>query len=148
MAIYVVTVTSGREDIVAEILAEEAKRKKLGIYSVTILPNVRGFIFVEAENQLEVSKAIFELRYAKKVLPEEVDIKEILQYMEEKVKPEEINEGDVVEILIGPLKGSKAKVLKVNQKKGEAMLELINVPVPINITVPINNIRKTAKEEG
>ncbi|RDD52710.1 transcription elongation factor Spt5 [Nanoarchaeota archaeon NZ13-N] len=148
MAIYVVTVTSGREDIVAEILAEEAKRKKLGIYSVTVLPNVRGFIFVEAENQLEVSKAIFELRYAKKVLPEEVDIKEILQYMEEKVKPEEINEGDVVEILIGPLKGSKAKVLKVNQKKGEAMLELINVPVPINITVPINNIRKTAKEEG
>jgi len=148
MAIYVVTVTSGREDIVAEILAEEAKRKKLGIYSVTVLPNVRGFIFVEAENQLEVSKAIFELRYAKKVLPEEVDIKEILQYMEEKVKPEEINEGDVVEILIGPLKGSKAKVLKVNQKKEEVMLELINVPVPINITVPINNVRKTAKEEG
>jgi len=148
MAIYVVMVTSGREDIVAEIIAEEAKRKKLAIYSITALPNVKGFLFVEAENQLEVMKAIHELRYAKRVLPQEVDIKEILQHIEEGIKPEEIKEGDIVEILIGPLKGSKARVIKVNPKKEEALIELIGVPVPLNITVPLNNIRKTAKEEG
>ncbi|MEM0379517.1 MAG: transcription elongation factor Spt5 [Nanopusillaceae archaeon] len=146
MAIYVVTVTSGREDIVAEIIAEEAKRKNLAIYSIIHLPNIKGFLFVEAENQLEVAKAIHELRYAKKVLPEEVKIEEILRFFEEK---EEIilNIGDVVEIIAGPLKGTKARVLKVDDKKKEVLLELLDVPVPINVDIPINNVRLLYKKE-
>ncbi|MEM4571486.1 MAG: transcription elongation factor Spt5 [Nanopusillaceae archaeon] len=146
MAIYVVTVTSGREDIVAEIIAEEAKRKNLAIYSIVHFSNMKGFLFVEAENQLEVAKAIHELRYAKKVLPEEVKVEEILRFFEEK---EEIvlNIGDIVEIIAGPLKGTKAKVLKVDNKKKEVLLELLDVPVPINVDIPINNVKLLYKKE-
>lgn len=143
MPIYAVSVTYGKEELVAEMLAYEAKRGKYEIYSVMAIPQLKGFIFVEAENSLDVQRAILGIKHAKKVLPEEVNIEELLKYFEE--EKVELKVGDIVEIIIGALKGSKGKVIKVDDKKNEVTIELLDVPVPLNVTLPINNVKVIEK---
>lgn len=145
MGIYAVKVTNGKEELVAEILAEEAKKGKYEIYSIMAIPQLKGFIFVEAENPLEVQRAILGIKHARRILPEEVQVDELLKYFEE--EKVEVNVGDIVEIIMGALKGNKGKVVKYNDKKQEVTIELIDVPVPLNVTLPINSIKVIEKSK-
>lgn len=144
MPIYALIVTGGREDLVADLIEKIAKRENLAIYSITQIPGLSGYLFVEAENSLEVQRAIIGIRNAKKVLPQEVNVEDILKYF----KKEEVvvKEGDIIQILVGALKDAKAKVIKVDDKKKEVTVELLDVPIPLNITLPISNV-KVLKEE-
>lgn len=146
MPFYAVVVKSGKEDLIAEILYHESKRRNYEIYSVVAIPGLKGFIFVEAKNSLEVQRAVLGIASVKKVLPEEVDIKEIEKYFEEEVKVEDIKQGYIVEILMGALKGARGRVVKIDEKKKELTVELIDVPVPVNITLPINGVKVIEKK--
>ena len=47
----------------------------------------------------------------------------------------ELNDGDIVEVIGGPFKGEKGKVKRYDETKGEVTIELIEVTVPIPVTV-------------
>ena len=145
MPFYAVRVTSGKEEIVAELLATEVNKQMLEVYSVSVLPGLKGYIIVEAKDSLEVQRAIFGLRYAKSVIPEELNIDDILKHFEETKKLEEFGRGDIVEILIGAFKGTRAKIIKIDSKKGELTVELLDTPVPLNITIPITGVKLIKK---
>ena len=63
-----------------------------------------------------------------------------------------IEKGDIVEIIAEPFKKEKAKVIRIDKTKEEAVVELLGAMVPIPITVKIDNIkvirREEEKEEG
>ncbi|MGC9079676.1 MAG: transcription elongation factor Spt5 [Nanopusillaceae archaeon] len=145
MPIYVVVVTSGKEELVADILGAEAKRKNLEIYSIMQIPGVKGYIFVEAVNSLEVQRAIIGIRYAKRVLPQEVSIEELSKYFEE--EKVELSLGDIVEVLSGAFKGTRGKILNIDDKRKEATIELIDVPVPLQLNIPLNNLKLIEKSK-
>ncbi len=121
MPIYAVVVTSGKEELVADIIANEAKKRKLEIYSIVQIPGVKGYIFIEALNSLEVQRAIIGIRHARKVMPQEVNIEELTKYFEE--EKVELNIGD------------------------EATIELIDVPVPLQLNIPVNNLKLIEKSK-
>ena len=52
----------------------------------------------------------------------------------EKEQKEEINVGDIVEIISGPFKGEKAKVTAVNHEKGVYTV----LPIEVAIAIPVN----------
>ena len=145
MPIYTVVVTSGKEELVADIIASEAKRKNLEIYSILQIPGVKGYIFIEAANSLEVQRAIIGIRHAKRVMPQEVNIEDLLKYFEE--EKVEFNIGDIVEVLAGAFKGTKGKIINIDNKKNEATIELIDVPVPLQLNIPINNLKLIEKSK-
>ena len=60
-----------------------------------------------------------------------------------------IEKGDIVEFTSGPLKGYEAKVLKVDEAKGNMIVERLDVVVPIALTVKMNIAKmvKKAKSE-
>jgi len=145
MPFYAVRVISGKEEIAAELLAAEANKQMLEIYSVIVLPGLKGYIIVEAKNPLEVQRAIFGLRYVRSVIQEEVNPEEIFKHLEEVKKVEEFNRGDIVEILMGAFKGTRAKVIKVDTKKEELTVELLDTPVPLNITIPVTGVKLIKK---
>ncbi len=146
MALYVVRTTAGREELLAELIAEEAKRQKLEIYSIAQIPGVKGYILIEAANQLEVQRAIHGMAHAKTVLPQEVDVEEILKYLEEE-KVIEFYRGDIVEILIGAFKGTRARVIKFDPKKEEVTVELLDTPLPLDIEVPATGVKLIKREK-
>jgi len=52
-----------------------------------------------------------------------------------------VNERDIVEIIAGPFKGDRAKVVRLVSGKDEVVIEPLNVAVPIPITLNLDDIR-------
>lgn len=147
MPFYAVRVTGGKEDIVAELIMHEAKKQKLEIYSIMVMPGIKGYIIIEAQNSLEAQRAIYGVKHTKSVIPQDINVDELLKYFEEEKPSEEFSIGDLVEILIGAFKGTRAKILKIDDKKKELTVELLDTPVSITITVPVSGARLIKKSE-
>ncbi|MBI5047261.1 transcription elongation factor Spt5, partial [Candidatus Micrarchaeota archaeon] len=52
-----------------------------------------------------------------------------------------IEPGDLVEMTSGPFKGERAKVIKLDDAKDEITVELMEVAVPIPVTVKIKTVK-------
>ena len=66
------------------------------------------------------------------------------------LKPEpiisSIQKGSIVELISGPFKGERAKVVRIDESREEVVLELIEAAVPIPVTVKADQIRIIQKE--
>lgn len=170
--IFALKVTQGQERIVAEMLYNEAKKlsstgDQKGIYSVVYVTTQRGYIFIEAEENNyraieEIAKGIPKtgqlvgrknttLRVTKtkkvdKTPPKPVLIEELENIMFPKKIVAFLNMGDFVEVVNGPFKGEKAKVVKINKEKNDVTIELTESVVPIPITVKGTDLRVINKE--
>ena len=59
-----------------------------------------------------------------------------------------IEKGDIVEMISEPFKKEKAKVIRIDKTKGEAVVSLLGAAVPIPVTVKLDNVRVIRREEG
>lgn len=132
--IYVVKTIIGRENVVIESMAAKAKVQGLDIKSFVHPEEIRGYVFVEGELK-NIQEIIREIPHARGILNKPVPVSEIKRFLEPKKREIEINEGDIVEVIGGPFKGEKGRVSRFDKDKGEVTIELIEVTVPIPITV-------------
>lgn len=134
--IYTVRVTSGQEKILAQMLEKKARAEKLDVYSIAYIENIKGYLFVEVPDKNVLAKLTQKLRHVKGFLKTPVKIEEIQKLLVLTKQPTMIIEvGDVVEMSSGPFKGERAKVVKVDEPHDEVTVELVEVAVPIPITV-------------
>lgn len=134
--IYTIRVTSGQEKIIAEILNKKSRAEKLDIYSIVNAENVKGYLFVEAVDENSVVKLIQKVKHVKGFLRTPITIEEIEKLIKTSQKPSlSMEVGDIVEMTSGPFKGERAKVTKIDEAKDEITVELIEVAVPIPVTV-------------
>ncbi len=134
--IFTIRVTTGQEKIVSGILAKKAKKENLEIYSVMNVETVRGYLFIEGKDENSVVKLIQRVRHVKGLLKRAIELEELKKLVDtSEEEKSEINNGDIIEMISGPFKGEKAKVIKVDQQKEEITVELIEVAVPIPVTV-------------
>ena len=146
--IYTIRVTSGQEKITATMLSKKARAEKIGIYSIVYIENVKGYLFVEAAEENAIVKLIQRVKHVKGFLRKPVELKEI----EELVKASKkavlaLEPGDLIEMVSGPFKGERAKVTKIDEAKDEVTVELIEVAVPIPVTVKTKMIKLFQKAE-
>lgn len=145
--IFVVKVTTNKEDQAAELIAEKAKKKQLSVYSVIRPHGLRGYILLEALDRETAEEAVFNLPYVKNIIAKTVsyeDIKNLLEYTPATMK---IEKGDIVEIIAEPFKKEKAKVARVDKAKEEVVVELLGAAVPIPVTVKLDNVRVIRREK-
>ncbi|MFH0737312.1 MAG: transcription elongation factor Spt5 [Candidatus Micrarchaeota archaeon] len=134
--IHTIRVTSGQEKIIAEILMKKARAEKLDVYSIVHVENVKGYLFVESNDENTLVKLIQKVKHVKGFLKKNVTVAEIENLVKaEKKAALVIEQGDVVEMSSGPFKGERAKVLKIDETKDEITVELVEVAVPIPVTV-------------
>jgi transcriptional antiterminator NusG len=149
--IHTIRVTSGQEKIIAEILMRKAKAEKLDIYSIVHAENVKGYLFVETPDENTLVKLIQKVKHVKGFLRKPVTIDEVKNLLKAEVQPALIIEpGDTVEMSSGPFKGERAKVLKIDEAKDEITVELVEVAVPIPVTVKTKMVKlfqKAGQEE-
>jgi len=144
--IYALRTTANREDQVMDFVVSNAKRKKLEVYAVIRPHGMRGYIFLEAGSRSDAEQAAFNVPYARGVLPNIIDYKEI-EHMLEQVKHEvNIQKNDIVEIISGPFKRENAKVTRIDKQKEEVVLELLESAVPIPITVKMDSVKVIRRE--
>jgi len=145
--IFVVKVTTNKEDRVVEMVADKVNSKNLPVYSLARPKGVRGYIILEAGERDVAEEAVFNLPYVKGILSKTVSYEEIKSMIEPKVAEVNIEKNDIAEILVEPFKKEKAKVIRVDKQKGEAVVTLLHATIPIPVTVKIDNLRVLRREE-
>jgi transcriptional antiterminator NusG len=144
--IYAVKTIIGRENVVLESMFGKAKVGGLFIKALVHPEELRGYIFIEGELK-DIENIIKEIPHARGVLRAPVRISDIKRFMESKKIEIKVNEGDIVEVIGGPFKGEKGKVTRFDEIKGEVTIELIEVTVPIPVTVNAGLVKLIKKGE-
>lgn len=144
--IYAVKTIIGRENVVLEAVSGKAKVGGLFIKALVHPEELRGYVFVEGELK-DIENAIREIPHARGVLKAPVSMSDIKRFMEPKKIEIKVNEGDIVEVIGGPFKGEKGKVTRFDDVKGEVTIELIEVTVPIPVTVNAGLVKLIKKGE-
>ncbi|AIF68880.1 transcription antitermination protein NusG [Palaeococcus pacificus DY20341] len=146
--IFAVRVTVGQEENVASLIYSKAKTYNIPVFAILAPSKVKGYIFIEAESKSAVDEAIKGIRHAKGTLPGEVSFGEIEHFLEERPSVSGFEPGDIVELIAGPFKGEKAKVVRVDEAKDEIVVELIGAIVPIPVTVKGEYVRLISKRSN
>lgn len=145
---YVVRTAPNREAKFMETLyAQVSKKENHGIYAFFRPETVKGYVFVEAASLTKVVDAIRTVPNNKGVIKTPLEFSEFEKYFEKDGEQVIVNERDIVEIIAGPFKGDKAKVVRLVSGKDEVIIEPLNVAVPIPITLNLDDIRVIESKE-
>lgn len=145
--IFVLKVTTNKEDQVVDMIAERVHKHRLNIFSIARPHGLRGYILIEAAVREDAEAAAYNLPYVKGLISKTVSYADIKNLLEPVIAAVKIEKGDFVEIIAEPFKKEKAKVIRVDKAKEEVVVELLEAAVPIPITVKIDNIRVIRREK-
>jgi len=144
--IFIIKVTTNKEERALDMIAERVQKKELNVYSVSRPAGLRGYIILEAEDRDSAEEAVFNLPYVKGIIPKTISYQEIEAMVQPSVETISIEEGDIVEILSEPFKREKAKVLRIDKQKEEVVVSLLGAVVPLPVTIKLDNVKVIRRE--
>ncbi|MDD5699708.1 MAG: transcription elongation factor Spt5 [Candidatus Nanoarchaeia archaeon] len=145
--IFVIKVTTNKEESAVDLITDRIEKKSLNVYSVIRAHGLRGYILLEAEDRESAEEAVFNLPYVKGIIGKTLTYEEIKNMVETSTAPISIKEGDIVEIISEPFKKEKAKVLRVDEQKGDVVVSLLGALVQLPVTIKIDNVRAVRRED-
>ena len=145
--IFIVKVTTNKEERVLDMISDRARKKSLNVFSVLRPHGLRGYILLEAEDRESAEEAAFDLPYVKGIIGKTINYEEIKNMIEPSAATISIKEGDIVEMIAEPFKKEKAKVLRINKQKDEVVVSLLGAVVPLPVTVRLDNVKVIRREE-
>ena len=102
---------------------------------------VKGYVFAEVMHPDRVSFIAKGIKGFKGVVAGSIDIEEIAHYLVPKPAVSGLELGAFVELIDGPFKGEKAKIMSIDSNKEEVTVQLVESMVPIPVTVKAEAIR-------
>ena len=145
--IFIVKVTTNKEDKVCGMISEKAIKKNVAIYSIIKPHGLKGYIILEAADKDSAEEAAFNLPYVRGIIKKMVSYDEVKNMLEPRVEDYNIEDGDIVEMIGQSFKGEKAKVTRVDKAKGEIVVSLLGASVPIPVTVKIDSVKVIGREK-
>lgn len=138
--IYTIKTVVGRENIVADSIATKVKIEQLNISSLVHPEEIRGYLFIEGDIE-DIEKIVKMVPHVRGLIKKPVDIKDIRRFLQPRKVEVDIAEKDLVEVIGGPFKGEKGKVTRYDKVKREVTIELIDVAVPIPVTISVEFVK-------
>ncbi len=145
--IFIIKVTTNKEERAVDIIADRAEKKKINVYSVSRPHGLRGYVLLEAEDRESAEEAVFNLPYVKGIVGKTIEYAEIKNMVEPSATTVSIKEGDIVEMISEPFKKEKAKVLRIDKQKEEVVVSLLGAVVPLPVTVKIDNVKVVRRDK-
>ncbi len=142
MEIYALRTTIGQERAAARLIAKRAEDK--GTVSSVLVPDaLTGYIFLEAESLESVEDIVANLPAVRKrpVKERTIDIDELSDILVPRPAVEGIKVGYIVEVTMGPFRGARAKITKVDSNKEEVTVELLDSDIPIPVKLHGDYVR-------
>ncbi len=150
--IVAVKTTVGNEIPVSRDLAKKSEKDKEEraqtyssatneILAIMAPKDVKGYIFVETMHPDRIPYLGKDVRGYKGEVKGEISIEEIEHYLEPKPAVTGLELGALVELIDGPFKGERAKIMAIDPTKEEVTVQLIESLVPIPVTVNAEAIR-------
>ena len=139
---YVVRADLGKEDKFLDSVWKMLEKKdNHGIYAMFRPVTVKGYVFAEAENLTKLVDSLRGIPTFKGAIQSPIQFDEISKYFEKASEQILVNERDMVEVIAGPFKGDRARVVRIVPGKDEVVVEPTNMPVPIPVTLSLDDIR-------
>ena len=145
--IFIIKVTTNKEERVLDLIADRVHKKSLNVYSISRPHGLRGYILLEAEDRESAEEAVFNLPYVKGIVGKTITYEEIKNMLEPSVATVSIKEGDIVEIIAEPFKKEKAKVIRIDKQKEEVVVSLLGAVVPLPVTIKLDNVKVVRRDE-
>ena len=67
--IFTIRTTVNQESMIIDILSDKVRQEGLNIYSFAMLPSLKGYILIEADNEMTVRRAIQKVAAANWAIP-------------------------------------------------------------------------------
>ena len=145
--IFVYRVTAGQEKVVADLLHIKIRKEVIPLLAIAYMDTLKGYLIVEAEDEVAARQAALRIPHIKGVLKRSMELKDLEGIIATKAAGVKLNKNDVVELISGPFKGERARVIKVDEAKEECTVELMEVAVPIPVTIKTNTLRVHQRAE-
>ena len=139
---FAIRITGGQENVVANILQNKINSKKISLRSILILENFKGYVIVEAPDSNIAYDALYGVRHVRGQIRGDLPFSDIEKYLVKKPIVTELNIDDTVEVIAGPFKSMKAKIIRVDYEKQESTVVLLDSPYQIPVTVDANYLKK------
>src|SRR3990167_5403452 len=99
--IFTIRTTVSQESLVADILSNKIRKEDLNIYSISVIPGLKGYIMIEADNEMTVRRGITNTSHVKGrgIVGGEVKIEELGTLLESKPLMKSIKAGQKVELI-------------------------------------------------
>ncbi|MCP8307810.1 MAG: transcription elongation factor Spt5 [archaeon] len=148
--LFAIKTTGGQEKIVAEFVANRVSTRKLPVYSILVLDDMRGYVFLETDSAQVVSEAVSGIKHVKGLVPGMIQYQDIEKFLITKPIISELKVDDIVEIIAGPFKGMRAKINRIELTRSEVTVVLLDAPYQLPVTIDANYLKLSsqAKSEG
>lgn len=144
--IYALRTLVGQEKNVARLLSRNVRNSDIEVTSILVPDNLRGYILVESDSKIDMQDPAFKVPNLRGSVEGEITFEEIKNFLNPEPIIASIKKGSIVELISGPFKGERAKVVRIDESKEEVVLELIEAAIPIPVTVKGDQIRLIQKE--
>lgn len=141
---YAIQVTRGIEAKVALLLYNRALGMNLDIRSVAVPPEVKGYIIVEVGDPGALYYLMRGLRHIKRKRPIQIKEEDAIRMTRPVVEMPKISKGQTVEIIGGPFKGMKGKVMEVYEARKEADITLLESDYRMVVTISLELLKPTS----
>jgi transcription termination/antitermination protein NusG len=141
---FAIRITGGQENVVANILQNKINSKRISLRSILILENFKGYVIVEAPDSNIAYDALYGVRHVRGQIRGDLPFSDIEKYLVKKPVVTELSIDDTVEVIAGPFKSMKAKIIRVDYEKQESTVVLLDSPYQIPVTVDANYLKKVS----
>ena len=145
--LFGVRTIAGRELDVALLIELRARANNIPIYSITVLPRIKGYVVVESTAAHYVTLVVQGMRYVKGVVPGVLRYEDVERLLKPEAVAATLKPGEIVEIISGPFRGLKAQVIRVDRSRDEVVLNVLEATYQLQITVPSDSIRPVREEQ-
>ena len=143
---YAIRVTGGQEVNVALILEERIRQNNIKeIYSIIVPPNVKGYIIMEASGPHIVKLVASGIRHIRGFAHGLVQKEDVIKFISKTKTVPSFKPGDLVEVTYGPFRGMQAQVVRIDEGKGEVVLNILESSFPLQVTIPIDQVKPVKK---
>ncbi|MBD3189891.1 MAG: transcription elongation factor Spt5 [Candidatus Heimdallarchaeota archaeon] len=149
MTIWTLRATIGQEKAIAKHINKKVEVKDIAVWSLLIPQALRGYIFIEAGTIDKVEDAISGIPHVRSKVVGTVDVSELENFLVPKPTIEGLHVNDIIEIISGPFKGSRAKINRIDVGREEVTVELLDsqIPIPIKLHSDFCKVIESAVEE-
>jgi transcriptional antiterminator NusG len=138
---YAIHVVKGMEGRVALLLEERSKSMGLDVRSIVVPVDANGYLIVEVGNSGVLYHLTRGVRYVKRKRPVAVREEDALRLAKPVVEAPKVARGQLVEIIGGPFKGMKGRVVEVYEARRDVDVSLLDfrmvVTIPLEFVKPI-----------
>ncbi len=142
---FAIRTTARQEPNVALMIEVHAKTRNLPIHSIIVPPDLRGYVILETVGLHIVYEAIRGLKHVRGRAAGTLRWEDLEKMLKPKPLIEILQIGEEVEIVAGPFRGMRAKIVDIDKARNEVSLNVLEASYPLTITVPVDYVRPVKK---